>query len=361
MLKKILLGLLFSAHIYALEINILSYNVENLFDPSFIIEKKDWTFTPTNHPDKRKHCLAKDYGVKNCLETNWTEEKLNAKLHNIASVIKSYNDTLDLIALTEIEDQHVVDRLAKLLDNHQYVITDSPDVRGVNVALMYKNSERFKFVKYSELDLGMPKRPSRNILMAEFVVDSIPLIVFVNHWPSQMHPATDRVKAAKLIKTAIDRQIEFDPRSNILLLGDFNTIEADRPDPFDVFLRSETNQLYDIDSFYRNSRQISANDKNRQPLASYFYAKDMRWTLLDHIFVNKNLLNHVNLKSYEIVAPDFAKSSYIFDSIAPYKIYENDARYGTVITNVPIRSDFKAESSAVGYSDHFPVGVQFVW
>ena len=38
------------ANLFASKINIMSYNVENLFDPTYETEQKDWTLCPIHTP-----------------------------------------------------------------------------------------------------------------------------------------------------------------------------------------------------------------------------------------------------------------------------------------------------------------------
>lgn len=361
----LLLPFLFSK-LYAGEISILSYNVENLFDPSFATAKKDWTYMPIAHPDKQKYCLEKKYGVKQCLKTDWTESKFNTKLNNIAKIIKSYSQQPDILALVEVEDYHAVGKLANILGYNQYIITNSPDVRGVNVALLYKASDQLQFIASSEVDLNIPGHPSRNILVADFLVNSKPLSLFINHWPSQHQSVQTRLKAASLIKEVIDNKLAENNKTNVIVMGDFNTIDSDRPYPFDIFTNSETNKLFDVDAQYRKSRNLSSLEKNKQPLGSYFFPKDMSWNLLDHFFVNKNLLNgsdlHLDLVSYKIHAPVFAKTDYLYNEDANYPIDSTDSRYGTIIKNTPINFNFSTENmDQIGYSDHFPIAVKILW
>lgn len=362
----LILLLILSSNIFSGEISILSYNVENLFDPSYVTEKKDWTFMPKSHPNKEQHCKKKSYGIEHCLNTDWTVEKLNIKLNNLARVINSYPNKPDILALIEIEDHHVVARFANMLGYDNYIITNSPDPRGVNVALLYNETLDLKYVNKKEFDLDLPEHPSRNILLVEFKLSSYPLFVYINHWPSQMQPVTTRIKAANLIKQDVDTKLLEDPKANVLVLGDFNTIDADYPNPLKVLTASDSNSLIDIDTLYRNSKDISLRNKKSLALGTYFYARNMVWDTLDHFFINNNLINKnnlsINTSSYKIITPQFSKKSYLFNEQATSSVYSDDFRYGSIVNNVPINSNFTSQDLlTLGYSDHFPIVIKLIW
>ena len=107
----------------AVNIRIMFWNVENLFDPFDDSLTRDEEFTSQGI-----------YG--------WTWSRFNRKLNNIYKVIISGGfDPPDIIGLAEIENRWVLERLTHEtpLSKFEYSIVhnDSPDVRGIDVALLY--------------------------------------------------------------------------------------------------------------------------------------------------------------------------------------------------------------------------------
>ena len=108
------------------------YNLENLFDTYHDEGKNDYQFLPDG-------------------QNEWTEAKYTKKLHNMASVIKAMKEDNGVwhtvLGVSEIENRHVLEDLVnqpEIADaNYQIVHYDSPDRRGVDVALFYK-PDKFK-------------------------------------------------------------------------------------------------------------------------------------------------------------------------------------------------------------------------
>ena len=102
----------------------------------------------------------------------WTQARYHDKLARIAKVIIATGEenVPDLVGLCEVENDHC---LKDLTENsplreagYRYVMTDSPDERGIDVALLYQRGT-FKLVgkncisvPYKEIE----RRPTRDIL-----------------------------------------------------------------------------------------------------------------------------------------------------------------------------------------------------
>ena len=99
-------------------------NCENLFDTRHDSLKQDTEYLP----EATRH---------------WTKKRYWQKLNNTAQELLSCcNDGIpDLIALCEIENDTVMRDFSRrsLLRNagYEYVMTQSPDLRGIDVALLY--------------------------------------------------------------------------------------------------------------------------------------------------------------------------------------------------------------------------------
>ena len=110
-------------HSAAQRLTFVEYNVENIFDTRHDEGKQDKEFLP----DATRH---------------WTEKRYWKKLDRIGkSILSTSEDGIpDLIALCEVENDQTLTDLTKrsLLRNagYEYVMTQSPDARGVDVALI---------------------------------------------------------------------------------------------------------------------------------------------------------------------------------------------------------------------------------
>lgn len=99
-------------------------NCENLFDYHHDESKDDTEYLP----EATRH---------------WTKKRYWQKLNNIAQELLSCSDDgiPDLIALCEVENDSALIDLTKrsLLRNagYEYLMTNSPDLRGIDVALLY--------------------------------------------------------------------------------------------------------------------------------------------------------------------------------------------------------------------------------
>lgn len=357
-----LLGLIGNPRAFAAlgdsEIRMFHYNVENLFDARHDEGKDDWEFLPKGYPGREKACQEKQNPdlIKICLEKDWTEEKLQGKLNQIEKVIRaSGSATPDMISLVEVENEAVVARLASQLGYSHYLVTNSPDRRGIDVALIYKDSPKWKLLSSEMLRLpdAILKNPTRDILKATFAVGSRKLIVYVNHWPSQAAPASVRFQVAEHLMKFVDQDIK--DGAFVFVTGDFNVIPEDRPDGLADQLMGAQRPvpLVDVQKYQKDQQLMLGLDLSKAPLGTYFYAKTMSWNLLDRFFVSPDLFSSAVLQvdpaSYQVLNFPFLTTS--------AEISEG-AHAGSVIRGVPKSYDFMASSlDGAGFSDHFPIQV----
>lgn len=341
----LLLVFIHSLTLEAKVLTIMSYNVENLFDAKHDIighvDKNDWTFLPLDYPGKKEACLREKNKrhQRECLSLNWTDEKVAIRLSQIRRVVIRDQTPPDFLGLIEVENDNVVGLLAKKLGYKNYEITKSPDERGMNVALLYKNISYIKKVARKE-HIVLVDRPTRNILEVEFLIaEKYPLTIFVNHWPSLANPNSWRIKAADLLNNRTKEIIKNKPHMNIIALGDFNTIDDGVPHPFkDILCKDNT---------YKDIIQ------SNKVQGTYYYARKDKWYYLDHFFTNKNLTDskglEVILKSYEIYSPAFINHE------MRRRSYENGKRNMKMIT-IPRRFNLRGTTEGnMGNSDHYPI------
>ncbi|MCO4795197.1 MAG: endonuclease/exonuclease/phosphatase family protein [Bacteriovoracaceae bacterium] len=343
------------------EIELMVYNVENLFDSVHTIEngveKDDWTFLPKGTPGKDDACKKISYWryKKQCFDTDWNDTLLKMKLDQIASVLTKNRKLPEILTLVEVEGPNVVGRLAKRLGYKEFHVSQSPDKRGIDLAIMYNPSKSIQFVSKREHEVKDIKRPTRDIFEVEMKLGGKPVHIFINHWPSQGNPPEARVAAAKVLKK---RVLEIKKKSNhsVISLGDFNTIPTDYPHPFHTEI-TEERLLLDVHTMYKRDRSIDRKKKSKMPPGTYFYYKEMAWNVLDRIFVDESLIDgkgmDIVLSTYEIYAPKFITTTHEYNG--------KKAGYfkGSSVKRVPKSYDHSSKTpEKAGYSDHFPVSIK---
>ena len=197
------------------KLDVVFYNVENLFD----IENDPDTFDDEFTPDSTK---------------NWTQERYDKKLKDLAHVLSAVvGDGLpEAFGLCEIENRKVVEDLVKTdsLAVRKYVVVheDSPDKRGIDVAFVY-DSMVMEELYHEKLRYGFafePETTTRDILYVKTLSNKDTLHFFVNHWPSrrggQEASEPKRLKAATVLRTKIDSILLKDKTAKVIAMGDFN-------------------------------------------------------------------------------------------------------------------------------------------
>lgn len=352
------------------EFKIMSYNVLNLFDNEHDVEdgvsKLDHTFLPLNYPGKAIECqkLSRDYYRKDCLKTNWTDEKLALKLKQIEKSVRIQGSLPDLLALEEVENENVISMLGQVLGYDYYVMTRSPDKRGIDVALLF-NQKKLEYIEHQEIDVSSAVGfRTRNILRVNFrprvgrYKDRKTIGVYVNHWPSQAAGSIARYTAAQVLATAIDQQIETYGSEHyyVIATGDFNTLERDSPNPFHDLLTSPfqwSNFLYDVNTLSDSSRNPM---KYHMPPGTYWYGRSGKYNKFDRFFVSQNLYSP---EGAQVVPESFRIVGTRLNSVH-YKYKKRSPEFYPVDQLVPFRYNFNTvDVDRLGFSDHYPIVVKF--
>ncbi|MCB9092398.1 MAG: endonuclease/exonuclease/phosphatase family protein [Halobacteriovoraceae bacterium] len=351
--------LFFSFYAQAAQIEIFNMNVENLFDTQHDEGKNDYEFLPKSSELKKKCAEVKSsYYRSRCFATDWTDEVVDKKMDNIKALVMYGRTSLpDIVTVQEIENDRIAKRLAKKLGYNQVVMTESPDSRGIDVAVFY-NKENLNLKAthaYDATNGGNSNKATRDILELRFDLgEGHTLNLYVNHWPSQGNPSSAREGVAKFFKKKVAARLK-EANNHILAVGDFNTIPGDHPHPFkDVLFNKDVEgfTLWDIHNAYSKSNKIEKTAKAALPPGTYFYPTNMTWNLLDHFFVSQEMLDkdskvQVDLASYQIHATPINAHDFV------YKDPENFL-YGTIIKGTPKKFDSR---TGEGVADHFPVSV----
>lgn len=241
----------------------------------------------------------------------------------------------DFVALCEVENDSVMRDLTKRsllrMARYEYIMTDSPDGRGIDVALMYSP---FSFAPIRHYPLRVDPvegmTPTRDILyVSGRTVEEDTLHIFVVHAPSrrngERHSRRFREAVARRLCASVDSVRALKSDAKIIVAGDFNDYSGDPA--LSLFL---THGLADV----------SAGARGLYGRAKGTYRYNGRWGSLDHILMSSSLASRV-------------KSAFIYD--APF-LLEEDKKYGGF---KPFRSYTGYRFSADGTSDHLPLVVRF--
>lgn len=198
---------------------VMFWNVENLFDSFDDPLKNDNEFMPA-------------------AERHWTWQRFERKRDGIAqtvvSVADAYGDLPALVGLAEVENRMVVSQLVRktmLADlDYDFVHRESPDERGIDVALLYRK-DVFRVVAVDSL--RVPDFPTRDILYVKMrcrVKPGMTMSVFVVHFPSKRGGAKAsqdrRELALGVLERAVDSLLRAEPDSPVVVMGDFNDSKA---------------------------------------------------------------------------------------------------------------------------------------
>ncbi|HSH50256.1 MAG TPA: hypothetical protein VK982_00885, partial [Bacteroidales bacterium] len=194
------------------------YNLENLFDTLDTPGKNDLEYTPE--------------GSK-----SWDSKKYYTKLKNLAEVISQIGSDLTgappaIIGVSELENRLVLEDLVNQPQlkpyNYSIVHYESPDRRGVDVALLYQSAV-FNVTESLSATLTIEGKDdfyTRDQLVVSGILDGEKLHFIVNHWPSR-YGGEERSKplrnaAADLTRSLTDSIMDMDKNAKIIIMGDLN-------------------------------------------------------------------------------------------------------------------------------------------
>ncbi len=301
------------------------YNLENLFDAKKDHNTLDSDFTPN--------------GSK-----KWTPVRYQNKLSKLARTIsqigrESAGFPPVLVGVAEVENGKVVQDLLSTDPlsgyNYDYVHHNSPDERGIDNALLY-NKDNFQVLGSEAIPLMIQndngqRDTTRDILYINGVLNSEEVHIFVNHWPSRRNGGVEtdykRIAAAKTIIDYMEQLEQSFENPNYIVMGDFN----DGPSSASLQTLMGRNSLY------------NPMEKLKSPYRGSAYYK-RSWNLFDQIIVSHNFLN------YERGTHSFAEAN-IFDEAF---LVEYKGKYKGNPRRTYVGSRYMG-----GFSDHFPVYVQF--
>ena len=305
---SLLLSLLFT---------IISYNCENLFDCRHDSLKNDTEFLPTS-------------------QRHWTFNRYWEKLNNLGRVIQqcgSESSLPDVAALLEVENDSTLIMLTKasLLKGagYRYVMTDSPDARGIDIAIVY-NPLTFKLESSYAIRPQIDNILTRDILYAKGIARARDTLhIFAVHAPSRRNGqgATEplRMQVMRRLMQSVDSIRDTSPDAKIILLGDFNDYSHNRA------LKEIAKK-----GFTEVSRGIKGLNYDQTKVKGT-YKYQGRWNSLDHIFLSDRDMGQV-------------RGCFIYDA---HWLLEEDTPGGYQ----PFRT-YLGPIYHKGVSDHLPIVLQ---
>jgi endonuclease/exonuclease/phosphatase family metal-dependent hydrolase len=312
----------------------MEWNVENLFDCRHDTLKNDREFMPG--------------GIR-----YWNFYRYRQKLDKIAKTIVAASGNWNppaLIGLCEVENDSTLIALTRFSAlrelGYRYVMTHSPDSRGIDVALLYQR-EHFKLISHDSIRIEPLKgfRATRDILhVTGQLVTTDTLDIFIVHAPSrsggEIASMPYRLHCIRVLMQGIERLKETRTNPNIVIMGDFNDF-PESPSIKDVMKALPPGNTIDDDKLYH----LLARQSKLKNTGTYKYQGE--WNLLDHFMVSGTLLNKDKriytdeslvsiLRLPFLLIPDKT-----FGGMRPFRTY-----YGMKYEN--------------GYSDHLPILMKVV-
>lgn len=317
------------------------YNVENLFDTVHDQGKNDYEYLPDG-------------------ANEWTEDKYRIKLGNLARVIADIREETGLwhtvLGLAEVENRAVVEKLVKepaiAKANFKIVHYESPDRRGIDVALLY-NPARMKVVESEVLPYDFNTTipittynkqeqadfRTRDVLMVHGLIDGEHFAFYVCHFPSRRgDKGLDlRARAAEIVYQHTQLMAKKHPGIKCVVMGDMNDNPQDESLAGYLHGRRTMQEVQPGDFF--NPFWTMLDDG----IGSLYYRGNPN--IFDDILVSDQLVNAPK-GTFRIQQLQKGYYGRVFEK--PYMTQQSGQYKGT-----PFRT-FSNGRFIAGYSDHYP-------
>jgi predicted extracellular nuclease len=306
------------------------YNLENLFDTVDNEGVEDTEYTPRG-------------------EKNWNYSKYQEKLENLSLVISRIGNELSplpptILGVSEVENRKVLEDLvstSKLKDyNYGIVHENSPDERGIDVALLYQES-LFEVTNYRAVPLNIKDEKdyyTRDQLVVSGILDNEKVHFIVNHWPSryggEKRSRPYRIAAAKLCRSIVDSIIKTEDDPKIIVMGDFND------DPTNKSVKKYLNSSGKKTNLSEDELYNPMMEMYQNGLGTLAYRD--QWNLFDQILLSEELTGE-KLNTYKLYKAKIFNRDFVIRQSGRYKGYPKRTHAAGIYL--------------AGYSDHLPVYV----
>ncbi|NJM79837.1 MAG: endonuclease/exonuclease/phosphatase family protein, partial [Flavobacterium sp.] len=311
------------------------YNFENLFDTinDPIVDDEEYL------PNK-----------------GWTYKNYRKKLDNLSRVLielgtdENPGNSPVVIGACEIENRRVLEDLVKhpKLINKGYKIIhfDSPDKRGIDVALLYQE-KYFTPVSYTnvplyiyrdadnngkkgkedkekeeitddnvEADATTKRIYTRDQLLVTGYLEGEEISFIVNHWPSrsggEKKSSPNREAAGTLNRKIIDSLYKINPKAKILTMGDLND------DPTNKSVKKGIGAVGDKDELKTFGMYNPMEKMLRQGIGTLGYRD--AWNIFDQIILSEPLIK-ANYTSWTYWKANVFKKPYLIQTEGQWKGY----------------------------------------
>ncbi len=307
------------------------YNLENLFD----CENDPFTFDDDFTPKGSK---------------NWTVKRYTNKIKKISktlAALKGYSKTpAVLIGLCEVENKTVIEDLlqTKALSAFDYGIAhkNSPDKRGIDVALIYDRSvfdiAHEQTHRLLLFDNDQNRIFTRDQLCVTGYLGEELIAIIVNHWPSRRggktKSAPNRIKAAQCTKKIIDSLHHTHNKNlKIIVMGDFNDNPTDQS--LKKILQTKGKKVPSKNGYYLFNPMEKMASKG---LGSLAYRD--KWYVFDQMLFSNSFIE-TNYKGFKLYQTHIYHPKHLQFQEQMYQGYP--------------WSTYKRGRYFNGYSDHFPI------
>ncbi|WP_397444622.1 endonuclease/exonuclease/phosphatase family protein [Polaribacter sp. R77954] len=308
------------------------YNLENLFD----------TINDTSINDEASPMME--------LKSNRSKVYWD-KIDKLGSVIAQIGEekaktSPAIIGVSEVENLSVLEDLVKNkhLAKKKYGIIhyDSPDKRGIDVALLYQK-KYFKPVFHEAYNPNIYRENrkvyTRDQLLVSGYLDDELIHVIVNHWPSRSGGEAKsrplREKAAYQNTKIIAQVREKDPNAKILIMGDFNDDPTNSSFKEVLKTKAKKKNVGELDIYN------PYEDLHRRGFNTLGYRDNIN--LFDMVLISSPLLDkgEKDFSTYKMYQANIFNKRFLTGRKGQFKGY-------------PFRS-FSYGGYTGGYSDHYPV------
>lgn len=313
------------------------YNLENLFDTINDPEKDD-----------EQSPIMKFKGNKSTVY--W--EKINRMGFAISQIGLEKSKTVpSILGVAEIENRNVLEDLVRsqplASKNYGIIHYDSPDKRGIDVALLYRQ-DHFNPIHHEVISPNIYRNNhriyTRDILYVSGYLDNELIHILVNHWPSRSggiyKTNPSREKAAYVVKNYIQKIRSTETNAKIFVMGDFNDDPINSSFTKILETKKEKNTLKLDDLFNPYEKMFQKG--------LYTLGHRNNINLFDMILLSESLIPKQKnaFESYQLYYAGIFSESFLITSGGRYKGF-------------PFRS-FSNGNFTKGYSDHFPVYVYLI-
>ena len=288
-------------------LRVVSYNVENLFDCTRDSVHDDSEYT--------------EQGAR-----HWNNYRYYHKREQIARTIANIGqwEGVDIVGLCEVENAQCLEDLCRqnlAALPYSFVHFDSPDMRGIDVALLYR-TDRIRVVSTCPLRVPVAEgeRPTRDILYTCCVTAAKDTLhLYVCHLPSRLGGAVTkadlRMRAKRVLTHHVDSILQADRMARIIVMGDMNSEPEEDMDGLTNLMLAH--------------RQAGKG--------TYKYQGE--WSCIDQFYVSTSIAAEVQARIYD--APWLLTTDETYTGFKPLRTY-NGYLY---------QKD--------GYSDHLPIVLEW--